>query len=495
MINEQKQKWILKDSLLLNLINVSIFVSFVSVLIYFLISFRTATTGPIIVRLAYLVLTAGLFFLASKKPRLSSYIFLISTEIFTAFTYLHPQFSTTASFVWIAIVPIFAIFLLGKWAGLINTLLFSALIFVVFLTKHLPGYNIFTRAEFYQLSMFLVTITVIMFYFEHVWEKMQTRSRIEHENRLKLEQMLRDYEQAIESSVDIIIMIDKALNIVMVNQAFLDRRNLPRADVLGHSVASVLTKAEYQEITPYLERCFNGEKIEFEATLERKVNPNIRVLFYPAFNKVKQIHRIVCIARDITREKLLQNERQRLFELSIDALCIAGFDGRFKDINPAWERMLGWSRDDMMKKPWLELVHPDDREQTIEAGKVLMQGKEIINFENRYLCKDGSYRWVSWNSFSDFKLQQIIAVVRDVTAQKELEAERVELIGKLQNALNEVNTLQGIIPICSHCKKIRDEAGAWNQLEAYISKHSEAKFSHGICPECAEKHYPEYKHK
>ena len=72
-----------------------------------------------------------------------------------------------------------------------------------------------------------------------------------------------------------------------------------------------------------------------------------------------------------------------------------------------------------------------------------------------------------------------------------LEKEQKELINELKNALGEIKTLRGIVPICSHCKKIRDDKGYWNQIEEYISRHSEAVFSHGICQECAEKYYPE----
>jgi hypothetical protein len=79
----------------------------------------------------------------------------------------------------------------------------------------------------------------------------------------------------------------------------------------------------------------------------------------------------------------------------------------------------------------------------------------------------------------------------DITKRKEIEADREKLIGKLQDALNKIKTLRGIIPICAACKKIRDDKGYWNQLESYIREHSEAVFSHGICPECTEKLYPD----
>jgi hypothetical protein len=80
----------------------------------------------------------------------------------------------------------------------------------------------------------------------------------------------------------------------------------------------------------------------------------------------------------------------------------------------------------------------------------------------------------------------------DITKRKEVEADRENLITKLQDALAKIRTLRGIIPICSSCKKIRDDKGYWNQIENYIKEHSDADFSHGICPECAKKLYPEF---
>jgi PAS domain S-box-containing protein len=84
------------------------------------------------------------------------------------------------------------------------------------------------------------------------------------------------------------------------------------------------------------------------------------------------------------------------------------------------------------------------------------------------------------------------ATVRNITERKQAEEEREILISKLQKTLSEVKTLRGFLPICSHCKKIRDDKGYWNKIESYIHKHSVAKFSHGICPECEKKHFPEY---
>jgi len=88
--------------------------------------------------------------------------------------------------------------------------------------------------------------------------------------------------------------------------------------------------------------------------------------------------------------------------------------------------------------------------------------------------------------------QYYTGIIRDTSERKQIEKERDALIKDLQRSLAEVKTLSGLLPICSSCKKIRDDKGYWNQIEAYIHEHSDATFSHGICPDCTQKLYPEY---
>jgi hypothetical protein len=84
-----------------------------------------------------------------------------------------------------------------------------------------------------------------------------------------------------------------------------------------------------------------------------------------------------------------------------------------------------------------------------------------------------------------------VHVGRDISERKKAEVEREELIGELQDALNQVKVLSGLLPICAHCKKIRDDNGYWQNLERYIHDHSEAEFTHSICPNCLKEHYSE----
>jgi hypothetical protein len=129
-------------------------------------------------------------------------------------------------------------------------------------------------------------------------------------------------------------------------------------------------------------------------------------------------------------------------------------------------------------------VHPDDRERTLAQNKEVRAGGRALEFENRYRCKDGTYRWLRWNAAPDATWSVIYSAARDVTAQKEAEEERERLVRELQSALAEVKVLQEILPLCSYCRKIRDDEDYWHTVESYVSKHTSTKFSHGICPEC-----------
>lgn len=186
---------------------------------------------------------------------------------------------------------------------------------------------------------------------------------------------------------------------------------------------------------------------------------------------------------DARAERMLDLE-QRFFDLSLDMLCVLHFSGYFVRLNPPWEATLGFGRDELMSRPFIEFVHPDDRARTLGQNREVRGGGQARSFENRYLCKDGSYRWFLWNSRPDEARGLIYAVARDITERKAAEAERERLVHELQTALAEVRTLQGILPICSYCKSIRDDENYWQSVETYLAKHTHTQFSHGICPTC-----------
>lgn len=106
------------------------------------------------------------------------------------------------------------------------------------------------------------------------------------------------------------------------------------------------------------------------------------------------------------------------FGMSLDNLCVVGFDGYFKRLNPSWTRTLGWSVEELMSKPSIEFVHPDDRELTLAGRRRLHQGGPLGPLVNRYLCKDGGTRWLEWSSVGHGERGLVYAAARDVTEQK-----------------------------------------------------------------------------
>ncbi len=151
---------------------------------------------------------------------------------------------------------------------------------------------------------------------------------------------------------------------------------------------------------------------------------------------------------DITGRKELEEKLKtgdRIFQHSLDMMCIAGFDGYFKVLNPAWSTALGYSDEELLAEPWLHFVHPDDIEATRTVTSVIVDGKEVFQFENRYLCKNGSIKWLSWNSFPYPEEKIMFGVARDVTEKKKIEHELTENKNKLQSIIQVAPTGIGLL--------------------------------------------------
>ena len=131
------------------------------------------------------------------------------------------------------------------------------------------------------------------------------------------------------------------------------------------------------------------------------------------------------LGKQIAQTHRSRQEVDNYFMLSLDPLCIAGFDGYFKRVNPAWEKVLGWTTQDMVSRPFTTFVHPDDRDRTAEVAARLAKGEDVVQFENRYLCKDGSFRWFMWNATTSLEDKVIFATARDVTELKQVQEQLV----------------------------------------------------------------------
>ena len=163
----------------------------------------------------------------------------------------------------------------------------------------------------------------------------------------------------------------------------------------------------------------------------------------------------------IRERRRAEEELDQLFTLSLDMLCIAGFDGYFKRINPAWEGTLGIPTEELLSRPYIDFVHPDDREATIREAEKMDQGALTISFENRYRSADGTYLWLLWNATPNKSLRLIFAVARDITQRKQTER-RLATGYAVTNLLADAESLEMASPeiLKAICEGLGWELGA-----------------------------------
>src|SRR5689334_11248844 len=116
------------------------------------------------------------------------------------------------------------------------------------------------------------------------------------------------------------------------------------------------------------------------------------------------------------------DDLREFIDLSLSLLCIAGTDGYFKYVNPAWEATFGYTKEEMLSRPYLDFVHPDDRNVTATEATSIAAGRSTLSFENRYRCKDGSYKWLLWSAVVREDKGLIYAIASDVTERRREEA-------------------------------------------------------------------------
>jgi PAS domain S-box-containing protein len=168
-------------------------------------------------------------------------------------------------------------------------------------------------------------------------------------------------------------------------------------------------------------------------------------------------------------------------------------DGNIQEVNDAFLSLSGFRRDEVIGRTTADLelwADPRDRQSVVAA---LLRDGRVRELEHRFTTRSGRTLFILFSAevIVIDGSPWVLSVLMDVTERKLAAEERERLLAEREASLSRIRQLSGLIPICSHCKKIRDDKGYWNRLEAYIEEHSEAEFSHGICRECAKKYYPD----
>lgn len=164
-------------------------------------------------------------------------------------------------------------------------------------------------------------------------------------------------------------------------------------------------------------------------------------------------------------------------------------DGTVLAVNLAGARLVGVGRAEIVRCPFRPLVLPEDQPTFIGFHERALRGSGRERCEVRLLRFGSDPIHVQIEAVASADGNEIRATVSDVSERHEAEAERGRLIAELQDAMAQVKQLGGMLPICASCKNIRDDKGYWKRIEEYIAGHSEATFSHGICPECLQRDY------
>ena len=179
-----------------------------------------------------------------------------------------------------------------------------------------------------------------------------------------------------------------------------------------------------------------------------------------------------------------------LVEHMSDAVLVVDRQDRILDLNPAARRLLGVGPSAVGQPVAQALASRPEIRDTLSQPAVVEVQTEIV-------WKDPKPRYIELrvSALRDRRGERAgqFAVLREVTDRKQAEAERERLIAELRQALRDIKNLRGLLPICASCKKIRDDQGYWQSLEQYVTEHSEAQFTHGLCPECMKSLYPEFR--
>ncbi|MBI5215748.1 MAG: PAS domain S-box protein [Ignavibacteriae bacterium] len=197
-------------------------------------------------------------------------------------------------------------------------------------------------------------------------------------------------------------------------------------------------------------------------------------------------------------KKLKETEElfQDVVERAQEIICRTDMHGHIVLFNTALVRLSGYSADELLGKHYLDFFPARFQENIRNLYRTQRDNKlQETYFECPVLTKDGKELWVGQNVTTLWGEETITGyqvVARDITERRHGEELREKLIRDLEQAIYNVKTLTGLLPICASCKKIRDDSGYWNQVEAYLIEHTDLTLTHGICPECMKKLYPQY---
>ena len=284
-----------------------------------------------------------------------------------------------------------------------------------------------------------------------------------------------------------IIAADFDGNIIAYNEGARQIYGYAPEEIIGKENIEVFFPKGFIEagkLPQLISELISKERVSYEGEKVRKDGSRFpaQVLLTLTKDKNSKVVGFIEIVQDLTESKraeevlqLSEANLRKIIEKNADCIIIVDRNGMVRFVNPAAEALFGRKAEELIGELF---------------GFPLTAGEAT---EIDIIRRDGGTRMaevrvaeMDWEGKNAY-----LASVHDITERKQAEEERKKMILQLQDALEKVKTLSGLLPICSFCKKIRDDNGYWNKIETYIEAHSEAEFSHSMCQECARKHYPD----
>jgi len=274
----------------------------------------------------------------------------------------------------------------------------------------------------------------------------------------------------------------------LIDKPILDIVHPDYKELVRQRVIGAMEHGKPQPMTEEKFLCIDGTDVDVEVV-------SVPIAF-------KGMAAIQVIARDITERKRAvealrkSEERYRtLTEASLDIIFIVSRDDLVEYVNTSAAELFHRKPEELIGKTRASLFPQDVFNQQQRSLQIVFDTGMHRYIESKMAHKDQETwlgTWLVPLRDGAGRITAVMGVSRDITNRKWLEEDKQKLLNKLQDALSQVKTLNGLLPICSMCKKIRDDKGYWQQVESYIQKHTDATFTHGVCPDCFPKLYPDF---
>jgi len=267
--------------------------------------------------------------------------------------------------------------------------------------------------------------------------KKEIEERVRAEKDIKKSEA--KFKGVFNSMVDVFSRSDIDGKCVMISPSIYKLLGYRPEEIIGNNLADFYARPEQRK--EVVHKLKQSRKVEnFEIDIVRKdgeiitVSTNAKIYY----NQNGESLGIEGVFRDITEQKRAESEHDKLFNFSFDLLCIAGFDGYFKELNPAWEKMTGFTIEELKAKPFIEFIHKDDRAKTQQEIQELLKGGHSFNFENRYLTKGGDILHLSWTATPILENNLMYCIARDISEQKASERKVLEHQERLRDLTHEL---------------------------------------------------------